>query len=164
MKKLAIGLMIGIGIFLYFAIVANMTSVKLIPNNEANQLQQQEAYGQIWKWPWGTEEEKPKEEKVKEEVKTRDLTLDDIEVEEGIKGQVEIFEIVEDVAQMVTCEQKRNGTSQFAGSWELELCILVAEKLQDKCKNDPIWSRLDIPLCTGYPDGSNLIEDFIANK
>lgn len=39
--------MLGIGIFLYFAIVASMVSVKLNPENVANQHQQQQAYGQL---------------------------------------------------------------------------------------------------------------------
>ena len=39
--------MLGIGIFLYFAIVASMVSVKLNPDNVANQHQQQQVYGQL---------------------------------------------------------------------------------------------------------------------
>ena len=42
MNKVAISLMLSIGIFLYFAIVASMISVKINPDNVANQL----AYGQ----------------------------------------------------------------------------------------------------------------------
>ena len=47
MNKPVIGLMLGIGTFLYFAIVASMVSVKLNPDNVANQHQQQQAYGQL---------------------------------------------------------------------------------------------------------------------
>lgn len=39
--------MLGIGIFLYFAIVASMVPVKLNPDNVANQHQQQQANGQL---------------------------------------------------------------------------------------------------------------------
>lgn len=148
MNKPVIGLMLGIGIFLYFAIVASMVSVKLNPDNVANQHQQQQAYGQLERQELTPEQITQQKE---------DLVYDNTDT--PTEKVSKILQFQTDVVKITLCEIGREGNTIDKNG--IAECRALMWEWKERCDNH--HDVTGILPCKTYPDGYNLIKSFLEH-